>query len=473
MTTSATVADIPGPATGFPILGWRKQIYDFAVDPVRFLHTLHDTYGSMVRAGQGRYSATFTFHPEFTRQILSNPNRFFSYSLEDIPFPFSDIEALQSLTNAIALFNGERHKRHRRLMAPAFHNNFLPTYVDQITRIVEKFIRNWKPGDVVDVYKAMDLLTIYLSMEIFVGMEADEEGLKFASLFETAINLLFSPLAALFPYDLPGFPYHRLKVTGIELERQLRDLIERRRRKGLGGTDSLSLFLQAHDEDGTTMTDSEVIGETVAVFRGGSKTTASALTWTLFLLTQHPEIHSHLSDELAGALRGAPPTYEQFDELPLLDAVIKENMRLIPPVVWGGRYSMEPFEMGGYEFPKGSSVIYSSHVSHRLPEIFADPYQFNPYRWESIKPSPYEYFPFNSGPRRCLGAEFATLAMKITLGILLQRFRFTLIPGQRIERVGFTGSLPKYGIKMKIDGLNGKFEKTPMKGNIHRLVNLS
>ena len=471
MTTLQTISKIPEPAL-HPILGWRGLVIDFARDSAGFLTKLHNEHGKIAHMGQGKMSATFAFHPDYTRQILSNPNLFYSFSLEDIPFPFSDIESLKSLTTALSLLNGEQHKRQRRLMAPAFHASFLPVYVDQITNLVEKFFNKWKPGDIVDIYQAMDLFTVFLSMEIFVGMEADEEGLKFANLFETVLNLLFSPPTFLFPYDLPGFPYHRLKVRGAELERQLKNLIQRRREKGLGGTDSLSLFLQANDEDGTKMTDDEIVGETVAVFRGGSKTSAGALAWTLFLVAQHPEVYSHLADELAGTLRGASPTFEQLNQLPLLEGVVKESLRLIPPVVWGVRYSMEPFELGGYPFEKGSSVIYSSHVTHRMPEIYKHPQQFDPYRWETLKPSPYEYFPFNAGPRRCLGAEFAMMELKITLAILLQRYHFTLIPGQRIDRIGLTGSIPKQGIKMSLGKSNAKFEKVPVRGNVHRLVEL-
>lgn len=472
MTVLKTAAAIPAPVL-HPILGWRKFAYDFARDSVGTLHQLHDQFGPIVQIGNGKMSATFTFHPDYTRQILSNPGLFYSYGLEDIPFPFSDIEALRSLTTALSLLNGEQHKRQRRLMAPAFHNHALPVYVEQITRVVEKYFNRWKLGDALDVYQAMDLFTVVLSMEIFVGMQADEEGQKFADLFEVVLNLLFSPATFLLPYDLPGFPYHRLKVLGTELERQLKNLIERRRAKGLGGTDTLSLFLQAHDEDGTMMSDNEIVGETVAVFRGGSKTSASALTWTIFLLTQHPKVYAHLSDELAATLRGAAPTFDQLDQLPLLEGVIKESLRLIPPVLWGVRYSTQPFELGGHHFEKGSSVIYSSHVTHRMPEIYADPYVFDPYRWETIKPSPYEYFPFNAGPRRCLGAEFAIMEMKVTLAILLQRFRFSLFPGQRIDRVGLTGSIPKYGIKMKLgDKSRVEHDTVPVRGNIHKMIKL-
>jgi cytochrome P450 len=234
----------------------------------------------------------------------------------------------------------------------------------------------------------------------------------------------------------------------------------------------LSLFLQVHDEDGSKMSEDEIVGETVAVFRGGSKTSASALTWLIFLLTQHPHIYSQLIDELEGILRGAAPGLEQLNQLPLLEGVIKESMRLIPPVLWGVRYGVEEFDLGGYHHPKGSSVIYSSYVTHHMPEIYEKPQIFNPYRWETIKPSAYEYFPFNAGPRRCLGAEFAMMEMKITSAILLQKYHFTLIPNQRIDRAGLTGSLPKYGIKMRIEKPGRTFAKVPVRGNIHKLVEL-
>lgn len=466
-----TVDEIPGPALN-PILGWRGIAIDFARDSVGYLHRIHNQFGRIARAGEGKMSVTFTFDPDYTRQILSNPNLFYSYSLDDIPFPFSDIEALRSMTTALSLLNGERHKQQRRLMAPAFHNSVLPVYVQEIDDSVENYFCRWKPGDVINLYQEMDLFTIFMSMKIFVGMEPDEEGQRFADHFERVLRLLFSPSVFLFPYNLPGFPYRRLIIQGGALERELKDLINRRRAKGLGGVDTLSMFLQAHDEDGTKMTDNEIVGETVAVFRGGSKTSSGALTWIIFFLIQHPEIYSDLVDELRGTLRGAAPTMEQLDQLPLLEGVVKEGLRLIPPVVWGVRYSVEDFDLGDYHFEKGNSVIYSSHVTHRMPEIYNDPLKFNPYRWETIKPSAYEYFPFNAGPRRCLGAEFAMMELKITLAILLQRFRFTLVPNQRIDRVGLTGSIPKYGVKIKLEKMDKPFSKVPVRGNVHRLVDL-
>lgn len=116
--------------------------------------------------------------------------------------------------------------------------------------------------------------------------------------------------------------------------------------------------------------------------------------------------------------------------------------------------------------------MYSSHVTHHMPEIYNDPYRFDPYRWETIRPSAYEYFPFNAGPRRCLGAEFAMMELRITLAILLQRYHITLLPNQRIDRVGLTGSIPRHGIKIKLEKMDRPFTKVPVTGNVHKLVDL-
>ncbi len=143
-----TVDQIPGPALT-PLLGWRGIAIDFTRDSVGYLHRVHDQYGSIARAGEGKMSVTFTFHPDFTRQILSNPNLFYSYSLDDIPFPFSDIEALRSMTTALSLLNGERHKQQRRLMAPAFHNSVLPVYLKEIVELGGELFLSLEggPGD--------------------------------------------------------------------------------------------------------------------------------------------------------------------------------------------------------------------------------------------------------------------------------------------------------------------------------------
>ena len=180
--TPRSATEIPGPLPN-RLLGWRADLIEFALDSVGFLTRLHRQHGRIVRVGQGKMSATFTFHPDLTRQILSAPSLFYSFDLDTIPFPFSDIEALHSLTTALALMNGEQHRIQRRLMAPAFHASRLQIYVQEIIDITETFFAAWKPGAVVDLYEQMDLFTVWLAMKLFVGMDPTIEGRHFADLF--------------------------------------------------------------------------------------------------------------------------------------------------------------------------------------------------------------------------------------------------------------------------------------------------
>ena len=236
-------------------------------------------------------------------------------------------------------------------------------------------------------------------------------------------------------------PYRRFRILSEQVEAELIDIIARKRQRVSAGQDeadgdALAILIHAHDEDGELLTESDLIGHLSTLFTAGHETTASALTWTLFLLTQHPQILADLVDELDSVLHGDAPSLEQLKELPLLENVINEGLRMFPPGMWIFRTAVEPFELGPYSQPAFSQLIFSPTVTHYRPDIYTDPHTFNPRRWETITPSPYEYLPFGGGPRRCLGATFATLEMKLALAMILQRWRTRnpLRPSHRPQR---------------------------------------
>lgn len=430
--------------------GWRGLIAAFSRDSIRFLRRLHEAYGDAVLVGKGEQSCLFTFSSSHTHSVLSNPSLFHSYELEAIPFPFSRSESIRRLTTALALMNGEKHKQQRRLMAPAFHTLRIESYHNKIVSLVDRTISSWQVDDRIDVFQEMDTLSILFSLAILIGVESDQEGIRLGSLFEETMRDLFNPMSFLLPVEFPGFPFHRLLQNAKILEHDLLELIDERKSRGTDLGDAMSLLIAAKDEDGTKLTQDELVGQTVALFRGGSKTTASALTWTLFFLDQHPQVAKTLHNELTDRLHGNAPSLSDLEHLPYLEFVIKESMRLMPPVIWGIRYSSEEFELGERTFPEGQSIMYSAQIAHRNPDVFSDPDCFVPTRWEQHKPSAYEYFPFSAGPRLCLGASFAMLAMKITLAILLQRHLPRLADRSRVDRIGLIGSLPRNGMPMML-----------------------
>jgi cytochrome P450 len=220
------------------------------------------------------------------------------------------------------------------------------------------------------------------------------------------------------------------------------------------------------------MTEDELIGQVNVLFTAAHHTNTAALTWTLFLLSQHPRVMADLVDELDGELHGEAPRVEQFGRLPLLERVIKESLRILPPVVWSTRIVDQPVQLGPHHLPRGSRVLYSQYMTHHLPELYPNPERFDPDRWLSGEPSPYEYLPFGAGPRLCIGYAFSMALMRIAVAMILQRYRLSLASGARIDRKYAVTLSPKYGMPMTVRNQDRQFTREIPRGNIHDLVDL-
>jgi cytochrome P450 len=279
-------------------------------------------------------------------------------------------------------------------------------------------------------------------------------------------------MAALAPDQAAASSYGDLLELAAALEEKTRAVIAYRRSRAPGG-DLLSGLLQAHDDTGAALTDDELIGQTALLFGAAHLTTANTLTWTLFLLAQHPQAAAELAEELAEVLDGHAPTPEQLERLPVLDRVLKESMRLLPASAYSQRVCAEPVALGPLQLPKGTPVIFSQIITHHLPDMFPEPRCFRPERWRSIAPSPYAYFPFAAGPRMCVGVGLALMTLKITLAVLLQRHRLGVVPGAAVNaRVHATMLNPTSGMSMRVLRPDAPFARAPVGGNIHDLVAL-
>jgi cytochrome P450 len=235
--------------------------------------------------------------------------------------------------------------------------------------------------------------------------------------------------------------------------------------------DALTLLLEARHEDGTGLSQSDLLGHLSTLFTAGHETTASALTWTLFLLSQHPDIMHDLMDDLDSNLKGEAPTLEQLKSLPLLENVVNEGLRMFPPGMWIFRTAVAPFELGKYSLSAGLQLVFSPTATHYRPDIYANPNVFDPRRWETIQPATYEYIPFGGGPRRCLGAIFALLEMKLALAIILQRWRLEVPYRHKVDRGGTILSFPKDGLPVTLRPQDRRFAHSAVQGNVHDLVN--
>lgn len=452
---------LPGPPS---LLDWRLNMIHFYRSPFAFQQNLFERYGKLSALGSSRKpSAVFAFGPELNRQILSNPNCFeISSALVKIP---KDTVLGDLFYHNLLLMSGEKHKQHRRLIQPAFLHGQIKSYGQDMAVLTQQLADQWSGHSLIDINREMKKLTQWIALKTLFGVTSSERMDRLGKLINRFTKSFL--LTTLVPINFPFTPYRRSLHIAQQLNSQIRSMIQEKREE-LEATDVLAALIRGHDEDGTVLTDEELVGHAFSIYTAGHETTANALTWTFFLLIQHPSIYVRLMDELHAVLDGSPPTQEKLGRLPLLDHVVKESLRLLPPASIGTRITAAPCELDGYVLPEGTNIFFSQFITHRLPQLYEEPNHFKPQRWEAIKPSAFEFLPFSAGPHMCIGWHFAMQEMKIVLAILLQRFHFSLAREAKI-----TPNLmmrPVHGMPVHIRKDRGKFERVDVRGSIHRLI---
>ncbi len=468
-----------------PIIGALGNLVQFRNDPLGYAQRLFRTYGPLAALVDGPARMTtprgtgvvLATGPELNRQVLTQHDRFHNYALSGRFFPEGDDrprrQPLKRMMTGLFQVNGDEHRRHRRLLMPAFHKSRLEAYRDDMVGLVSEMLDGWRPGQACDLSAEMTRLTLRVATKTLFGADAGESGVQIAHWMQDWLLTMFS-LGILLPWDLPGLPYHRWLNRTHQIDAAMSELVRRKRAQDNGGADMLSMLLAARDEDGSQLTDDEIIGHAGVIFAAGHETSANALTWTLLLLSQHPQVASNLLEELTAELHGDAPTTEQLTRLPLLDAVVKESLRVLPPVPMHPRFISEPVELGGYDLPAFTEIFLSIYSLHHDPALFPDPQSFLPSRWASIKPSTFEYNPFSAGPRMCIGAAFATMEIKLALAMILQRFRITPVARRPINRRVAITMAPTPSLVATVQRQDGNWRKSVggIVGNVRELVSL-
>jgi cytochrome P450 len=424
----------------------------------------------MIRLGIDKHSVIVIFEPELNRHILRDPSAFYSYEPDLIPIPLPKDSSIVRVMTGMPLMNGPRHNDHRTALLPFFHKKFVTRYHEGCVEITERKIASWKPGMELNLRAEMEQLAMWLATGPVLGLDPQNEGEAIGRQLERTINIIFNPLTLLFPYNVPGLPFHSLLKNGEEMERVAKKVIAHKKGDGLKGDDILSMMIQMHEENPERLTERELIGHTTTMFRGGYNPSGMVLYWTIFLLSQHPHALRKVLEELNQLVKRESPAQEEVEHMPYLEGALKETMRLFPAGTWTARLAMQDFELDSHALPKGTWVVMSPYVIHRIPELFPDPYKFRPERWLSIHPSAYEFMPFSAGPRYCIGASLAMMQLKIAMSILLKRFRFTLKPGTRVDYTGMNAIRPKHGLPMLLHTVYEKIDPVPFEGNIKKLV---
>jgi cytochrome P450 len=269
----------------------------------------------------------------------------------------------------------------------------------------------------------------------------------------------------------PGRAFRNLQRRAEQVERCALDFAETKR--GVrDDRDMLSVLVNSPDETGAAPSRDTIAGHLPILFGATHETCQTALAWTLFLIAQHPDVARDLADEISGALVGGPPTLSRVAALPLLDAVVKESMRILPPVPSLARVASQSTRLGGYEVTQGTWVLLSPFLTNRAPELYDEPARFAPERWSRINPSAFEYMVFSGGPRVCPGASFGTAVVKVSIAAIVSRFCITVVPGARIDRRVAVTMAPR-GLPVVLHPPEGTWTASPVTGQVCDMVQSS
>jgi cytochrome P450 len=360
------------------------------------------------------------------------------------------------LGDGLFLSEGDTWLRQRRLVQPAFHRQRVAGYGDVMTTFAGRHVADWKDGDGIEVHAEMMALTqAIVGKTLFdadVSGDAHEAGQAAKVLAEDFGVRLRS--FRLIPYWVPTPGNLRSRRAIRRLDRLIHRIIAERRASAEDRGDLLSILLHAQDaDDGSRMTGQQVRDEVMTMFLAGHETTAVALSWTWYLLAQHPDAEARLAAELREVLGGRAPAVADLPRLKYAGMVVTEAMRLYPPAYAIGRQAARATEIAGHAIAPGDIFIAPTWVVHRDRRWFEEPEAFRPDRWASDlaqRLPRFAYFPFGGGPRQCIGNGFAQMEAALILAAIAQRFRLSLVPGQRITPTPYITLRPEPGIRMRV-----------------------
>lgn len=436
--------NLPPAPRGLPVLG---SLLDFRRDPLAFLARM-PALGDVVRVPMGPETLYVLFHPEHVREVFVTRQHDFVKG--------RGIQWMKRfLGEGLLTSEGAFHTRQRRLVQPAFHRQRVGSYAAVMAEYAARAGTRWVDGAVIDLSAEMMTLTLNIVAKALFDADLDREARE--------IGDALTDILALFPrFSLPmGELVNRLPLpSNRRFERACRRLdavvyrlIDEHRRGGTDRGDLLSTLLLSTDAegDGGGMDDRQLRDEVMTLLMAGHETTANALAWTFYLLSQNPDAEARLHEEVDRVLDGRLPRIEDVPALAWAERVLAESMRLYPPVPSLGRRAVRDVPLDGWVIPARTVVVMSAFVTQRDPRWFPDPLRFDPDRFtaeaRAARPR-FAYFPFGGGARNCIGEPFAWLEGVMVLATLAQRWRFRLLPGHPVVPQAVVTLRPRYGMKV-------------------------
>jgi cytochrome P450 len=394
----------PGPRqpSAVQTLGWWSR-------PIAFLEQCRARYGK-------RFTIRLVATPPFV--MLSDPEevkQLFTAS-PDVLHPGEGARILEPVVgrNSVILLDEREHLEQRKLMLPAFHGERMEQLSELMTEVTDRETERWPLGEPIALHPRLQALTLEIILRAVFGLDTGKRLDAIRERLTTILTMGSRPISVL-PFLQRDFggrgPWARFVRTRAEADALIFDLIEERRREGAERDDVLSMLLAARHEDGTPMSPQELRDELMTLLVAGHETTASELAWAFERLAREPVVLNRLVDEIDGG-----------DSDAYLTATIQETLRRRPVLPNAApRLVKQPVEIGDWSYPPNVCVVANAYLIQHDPEIYPDPYAFRPERFLDEPPGTYTWIPFGGGRRRCLGASFAMVEMKLVLRSILSR----------------------------------------------------
>lgn len=419
-------------------------------DPITTFSKIRRECGEIAYFKVGGKDMFLVTNPDYIKEVVINHHQDFVKS-ESLKI------AKPLLGEGLLTSEGEFHHRQRRLVQPAFNHERITEYAKVMVDRSLAMSGEWKDGETLDIHAEMMRLTLAIVAKTLFGADMDSEA-------STVSEALTSALESLHKMKTPGSRLlRRFQVSGeqqIDRSKKTLDsivyrIIEERQKSGEDKGDLLSILLNARDKegDGSGMSELQLRDEAMTLFLAGHETTAKALTWSWYLISENPAAESKLHAEVDAVLEGRTPTAKDFPKLEYTNKIMAEALRLYPPSWTLGVKVTRPFTVGGFPVPVGATIVMSQYIVHRDKRWFAEPERFIPERWtpefKSTLPR-FAYFPFGGGPRSCVGEPFAWMEGVLVLATISQRWRLHHVRGHKVELLPRLTLRPKYGMEMTV-----------------------
>ncbi|HEY0264943.1 MAG TPA: cytochrome P450 [Granulicella sp.] len=424
-------------------------------NPILLFEHLHTTYGNIAHYRFMGTPIVFVNDPEYIREILVTQAAAF---VKERTVRRMKILLGEGLITSDDPF----HMRQRRIVAPAFHRQRIAAYADQIVSIAAHRCDRWQPGQTLDIAAESMALSLEIVARTLFATEVTDDIRAINDEVNAVMEMYnylvaFPDLERLLWLPLPNLI--RFRRSKRHLDSVVQRIVRERRVEMDAGApdrgDLLTMLLSSTDEEtGAGMSDEQLRDELLTIFLAGYETTANALTWTWYLLSQHPEVEARLHAEIDAVLGARLPTLADYPALRYTEQVFAESMRLYPPAWAMGRMATKPIQLGPYTLPTGSHVFFSQYMMSRSPEHYPDPLRFDPDRFtpeEKAVRHKYAYFPFGGGSRQCIGESFAWMEGVFALATLAQRWRLHFVPDYPIVPQPKITLRPMYPVRMQLE----------------------